>query len=161
MVVAIGAIIHFIKLFLYFLVINLLFIYYFWIKWFYARNSVSENKSFSLVSFINDHKRFACDGNHDSVSSKRRFDWIKMSKRFWCCRTFLSVYGFKKRSSDWLILKTVFKRCKVCRVFRYRLVRVFVAKKNDVCTVLSCIFTNRCRVSRLINTAVYLDVGQG
>ena len=75
-----------------------------------ARNSVSENKSFSLVSFINDHKRFACDGNHDSVSSKRRFDWIKMSKRFWCCRTFLSVYGFKKRSSDWLILKTVFER---------------------------------------------------
>ena len=88
MVVAIGAIIHFIMLFLYFLVINLLFIYYFWIKWFYlymksgrekyleyarlifqnARNSVSENKSFSLVSFINDHKRFACDGNHDSVS---------------------------------------------------------------------------------------------
>ena len=70
-----------------------------------ARNSVSENKSFSLVSFINDHKRFACDGNHGSVSSKRRFDWIKMSKRFWCCRTFLSVYGFKKRSSDWLILE--------------------------------------------------------
>ena len=99
-----------------------------------ARNSVSENKSFSLVSFINDHKRFACDGNHDSVSSKRRFDWIKMSKRFWCCRTFLSVYGFKKRSSDWLILKTEFERWQNAK-FGYRLVRVFVAKKNDVCTV--------------------------
>ena len=33
-------------------------------------------------------------------------------------------------------VRTLAKR-KVCRVFRYRLVRVFVARKNDVCTVFS------------------------